>query len=927
MRRLMFSLTVLFIAMMICSPLPAQEVEKYHLILIPNPSPETIQRLGELGLALDDAHAVKNQGIEIPVSDSDLNLVRSHGLNFRLIQEDLAGYYEKICLENLHTVLPLVDTDPVHMKYGSMGGFYTFQQITSDLDSMRLLYPNLCTAKVILGNGWNNNPIYMVKISDNPDIDENEPEAIFDALHHAREPGGYTATLYAMWYLLENYGTDAEVTYLVNNREFYFVPVTNPDGLLYNQQTNPNGGGTWRKNRRNNGGSYGVDLNRNYSYQWGYDNIGSSPTPSSETYRGPSAASEPETQAMINFTNVRHFATGMTCHTSGNVYLTAYGYANVMPEYYDVHMDYMGYAAQQNGYDFGPSYVVEYASNGRTQDWQLHEHDIINIEPEIGSHGFWPSISYIMPEARDNLNCFLNQFWCAGGQVLFSSLDVVDGYLTPGQTENLICTVFNRGWGTSEAVNYQLSSIDPYITITTSTASTDTLRRRSTAGNSANPFIVEVASNCPIGHIAQFTVSINQGGFIRTQNVNLTVGQPTVFFQDNAETGMSNWTTTGTWGLCNTNPHAGTYSFADSPSGNYGNNANMTMTLTQPLNLSGSTTLWLEYWARWNIEANYDFCQIEVSTNGSTWTPLAGQYTQSGAGQGQQPLNEPGYEGTQSTWVHETINLTPYVEQSYLKFRFEFKSDGGVVADGFFVDDLKLMGFTGSVPPTLDINISAINPPIVIPANGGNFQYNINVHNLSTSQQNFQVWNKIRSGSIYYTVFGPVSRSLPGNANPSRTLTQNVASTIPAGTNYYISYIGPNTSTIVDSSYFTFTKSTSADGGPWLSESKCSGEFLEEYASVEIPTTACLVQVSPNPFNPTTLISYELPNSSLVKLTVYDISGREVVQLVDGWCEVGSHQVTFDATRFASGVYLYRLTTSGSGVAATTITGKMVLLK
>ena len=99
----------------------------------------------------------------------------------------------------------------------------------------------------------------MVKISDNADTDEDEPEALFDGVHHAREPGTYTAMLYAMWYMLENYGTDAEATYLINNRELYFVPVVNVDGFLHNQQNSPSGGGMWRLNRRDNGdGSIGI---------------------------------------------------------------------------------------------------------------------------------------------------------------------------------------------------------------------------------------------------------------------------------------------------------------------------------------------------------------------------------------------------------------------------------------------------------------------------------------------------------------------------------------------------------------------------------------------------------------------------------------------------------------------------------------------
>ena len=73
----------------------------------------------------------------------------------------------------------------------------------------------------------------MVKISDNVGVSEPEPKVEYDALHHAREPGAYTALIYTMWWLLENYGIDPEATHLINNRELFFIPVVNPDGLLY----------------------------------------------------------------------------------------------------------------------------------------------------------------------------------------------------------------------------------------------------------------------------------------------------------------------------------------------------------------------------------------------------------------------------------------------------------------------------------------------------------------------------------------------------------------------------------------------------------------------------------------------------------------------------------------------------------------------
>ncbi|TKJ41752.1 hypothetical protein CEE37_04065 [candidate division LCP-89 bacterium B3_LCP] len=885
---------------------------KYHQVLIPDGSPQTIMTLGELGLPLDDAEFLKDVGISIPLNDAEIILLENRGISYRILQEDLEKYYEDICIKNLKIGVPPTDEDPVHMKYGSMGGFYTFQEIVADLDSMHLLYPDICTAKEIIGYGWDNNPIYMVKISDNAASYEGEPEGIFDALHHAREPGAYTALLYAMWYLLENYGTDPEATYLVDNRELYFVPVVNPDGLLYNQMTNPNGGGMWRKNRRNNGSSYGVDLNRNYTYQWGYDNQGSSPTPSSSTYRGPSAGSEPETQAMMNFIGEHNFATGMTIHTSAGKYLCAYGYANVPPEHYDVHMDYMAYASAQNGYSYGYCYQIMYASNGRTQDWQLHEHDIINVEPEVGGNGFWPPVNYIMPEARENLNCHLNQFWCAGGQVVFSSLEVVDGHLIPGESEELVVTVFNRGWGTSEALDFELTTSDPYVTLQTATSSAEPLVRRTTASNSATPFQADISPNCPIGHEAEFTVTIDQNGFIRAETISLIVGTPVVFFADDAESGLGNWTYSGGWGLDGDNPHGGNYSFSDSPGRDYYNNTTAVFTLAQPINLTNATQVWLDFWGRWDIESNWDFCQLEVSTNGSNWFPVSGLHTVPGNGQGVQPYGEPGWEGVQANWVNEFVDLDAFAGQPYLKFRFEFKSDGGVTGDGFFADDIQLLGFIDAgTPPDVAITLTPYGAPIQIPSSGGSFDFNIALTNNEPTSQNLDAWIMVTlpNGSPYGPVLGPVNLTLAGSSTLDRDRTQDVPGGAPSGIYSYTAYLGlyPTITWVEDS--FDFEKLSSGDGS-YIEEWMNSGESfdLTSEASVpDMPEDFGLLGAHPNPFNPSTVLSFQLQSASLVNLSVYDISGRLVMELIDGWRDVGVHEVTFDGFNLPSGMYFAKL--------------------
>jgi len=241
-----------------------------------------------------------------------------------------------------------------------------------------------------------------MKISDNPGQDENEPEFFINALIHAREPMGGESALRFMSYLCSNYGTDPLVTELVDNREFFFVPIINPDGYEYNRQTNPNGGGMWRKNRRNNGnGSYGIDLNRNWGYMWGYDDNGSSPDPFSEVYRGTGPFSEPETEVLRQFINSRNFSVVLNLHSYGNYMLYPWGYYNGFTEDNNLFSAISDSATAENGFLFGTPWQLLYNTNGDAGDWQYGEQTekpkIFGFVIELGTDwdGFWPDQSRI----------------------------------------------------------------------------------------------------------------------------------------------------------------------------------------------------------------------------------------------------------------------------------------------------------------------------------------------------------------------------------------------------------------------------------------------------------------------------------------------------------------------------------------------------
>src|SRR5262249_39437001 len=140
------------------------------------------------------------------------------------------------------------------------------------------------------------------------------------ACHHAREINTPVVALDAIDRLLNGYGVDPEVTTLVNRYEIWVAPVWNPDGYNYVFTTD----NLWRKNRRNNGGgAFGVDQNRNYPFGWTAACSGST-SPSSDTYKGPSASSEPETQTMTALSNDRNFDKVIDFHSYGRDLLYAY---------------------------------------------------------------------------------------------------------------------------------------------------------------------------------------------------------------------------------------------------------------------------------------------------------------------------------------------------------------------------------------------------------------------------------------------------------------------------------------------------------------------------------------------------------------------------------------------------------------------------
>ena len=692
---------------------PSLEIYRKVAISINNSADFSV--LSGDGLIFDHIHTKRNISggweIEAILNPQEFEILQNSGLNYTVLVGDMGA--------EIRNREPLSAAEKQRIRsesgiqgfgFGSMGGFYTYAEVVAELDSMRLNYPNLVGEKFSIGQTIEGRDIWAIKISDNPDIDEAEPEVLYDALHHAREPQGMMTLLYFMYHLLENYDVSPEIGYLVNNRELFFIPVMNPDGYVYNQTTNPNGGGFWRKNRRNNGSSFGVDLNRNYGYEWGYDNDGSSPNPGSDSYRGTAPFSEPETQAYRDFVLSRDIRLDLSYHTYSNVLIYPFGYKErfLTPDSL-LFIEYGKEMTRVNNYSFGTVFeTLGYVANGGTFDWLYGEQalkgKIISFSPEVGSSldGFWPSQSRIYPLAIENLSANMFLAWMGGSFVMpknatIREVESGDGFFERGEEIAIVIGLQNAGLDSSAEISYQIEPADEFLQIISGGSGSVTgLGARSVAAS--DTVFAQINPETPPGYAPQLAVSITENGLTRTDTLRnmFNVGVPIALFSNSAEDGLLGWNP-GNWGLTGNTYVSPLNSFTDSPSGSYPSNVNNAFTLQFPINLSGVTSAFLEYYTKWDIEPGYDFAQVKISTNGTSWQPLSAPNMVPGSGDGVQTTGEPGYHSVQSQWIKESIDISDYAGESSVYLRFVIESDGFVEGDGWYLDDIQVLSYTTTV--------------------------------------------------------------------------------------------------------------------------------------------------------------------------------------------------------------------------------------
>ena len=511
-------------------------IETYKLIKVYNPTTEVMYQLNSLGAEIDHATYKKGEYIEFAASSRFVDRISYLDIEFEIIHEDLQSFYES----------RLYSIESRDFDYGSMGGYYTHEEINEHLQEISEDYPTLVSSLQVIGQSLEGRDIYAIKLSDNPNVDENEPEVLYTGLHHAREPMSYMNLFYYMYWLLDNYDSDDLASGILDNRELWFIPCLNPDGLVYNQEYAPNGGGMQRKNHRetcsnnNNQNNWdGIDLNRNYGFMWGYDDQGSSPDPCNQTYRGPSSFSEPETRAIRDFVLEHDFLAAFNYHSYGNLLIHPYGYIpGLLPPEPDLSTfrEYGNEMTKYNNYLMGTGIeTVGYTVNGEADDWFYGEEDIFAYTPEVGNSndGFWPASDRILPLAEENLypNQFLSLIVGAHYEV---ELDIVnnDSFVS-GEDYYLSLYINNKGLSASNGDVYvDISSTSEDIVFEEDSFVISGINERTEV--ELDDLIQFQINSDPNNGVEQIIVSIyDEDNIISTDSIEIIVGEPIVYISEN----------------------------------------------------------------------------------------------------------------------------------------------------------------------------------------------------------------------------------------------------------------------------------------------------------------------------------------------------------------------------------------------------------
>ncbi|MFO0973968.1 MAG: M14 family zinc carboxypeptidase [Phycisphaerae bacterium] len=353
----------------------------------------TVRNADELNRLLSLTHDVWSERVgigpvDVRVTPAEYERLRNSGLRFQVLIDDVQGKIDNQFAKGPEGVDPFLN----YMDNATVNAY---------LATLAALRPDLAQV-VTVGTTLEGRTIQGLRIT-GPGAGP-KPGVLFHGCEHAREWISVPVTLYVADQLVRNYDADPMLHDLVDRCEWFIIPVFNVDGYLYTWSTNR----LWRKNRRNNGdGSFGVDINRNWGFHWGGE--GASTLGSDETFRGPSAFSEPETQAMRDFflahTNI---VTHEDLHSYSQLILWPWGYQSPTspdePEFNLIGTTMQSIILGVHGVSYRPGAIYNniYPASGVSVDWCYGTLGIRSFSIELRDTG---ASGFVLPATQIRPNC------------------------------------------------------------------------------------------------------------------------------------------------------------------------------------------------------------------------------------------------------------------------------------------------------------------------------------------------------------------------------------------------------------------------------------------------------------------------------------------------------------------------------------------
>ncbi|XP_017330143.3 carboxypeptidase A1 [Ictalurus punctatus] len=321
-----------------------------------------------------------------------------HEIHYEIMIQDL----QDLLNEEQREILRSMALQPRSTEDYNYANYHTLNEINSFIDMLVQENPGF-VSKIVIGQSYEKRPLNVLKFS----TGANRPGLWIDTGIHSRE---WVTQASGTWFakkIVTDYGRDAELTDILNKYDIFLEIVTNPDGFQFTHTNNR----MWRKTRKPNSGSscIGVDPNRNWDA--GFGGAGASSSPCSETYRGPSANSEPEVKAIVDFVKshgkIKAF---VSIHSYSQMLLYPYGYTQTpckdQAELHELARKAITALSSlyNTQYRFGSIINTIYQASGGTIDWTYNQGIKYSYTFELrdtGRYGFILPANQIIPTAQE----------------------------------------------------------------------------------------------------------------------------------------------------------------------------------------------------------------------------------------------------------------------------------------------------------------------------------------------------------------------------------------------------------------------------------------------------------------------------------------------------------------------------------------------